>query len=368
MKICTITCHDVYNHGASLQAYALMRYLEKCGHEVEIIDYKPDYLSNHYNLLSIGNPKWEKNILTRIIYLTLKIPTKIPALKRKKAFDYFNAKYLKITKTKYTSNNDLLKNIPSADAYICGSDQIWNSLHRNGKDPSFYLDFVPDGKIKASYAASFATDTISNEIKPTVKERVQKLTGISVREKSGKKILMELDINNVVNVVDPVFLLERNIWDEFGIDTFNEKYVLVYDFDNSNLIKKIAIELKKNEGYKIYSINPSKQRYADKYFKFVGPETFVALLKNAEYIISNSYHAAVFSIIYEKDFIIVNRNESINTRMRDLLDDLKLNERLVDEEYKYNNILKRIEYPECKEILNKKIFLSKKYLNDVLSL
>ena len=63
MKVCTITCHDVYNHGASLQAYALMKYLMNCGYDVEIIDYKPHYLSNHYNLLSIDNPKWEKNIL-----------------------------------------------------------------------------------------------------------------------------------------------------------------------------------------------------------------------------------------------------------------------------------------------------------------
>ena len=62
MKICTITCHDVYNHGASLQAYALMSYLNSRGHQVEIIDYKPEYLSGHYKMFSIDNPKWEKNI------------------------------------------------------------------------------------------------------------------------------------------------------------------------------------------------------------------------------------------------------------------------------------------------------------------
>ena len=64
MKICTITCHDVYNNGASMQAYALMKYLKNIGHDVEIIDYKPNYLSNHYNMKSINNPKWKKNILS----------------------------------------------------------------------------------------------------------------------------------------------------------------------------------------------------------------------------------------------------------------------------------------------------------------
>ena len=72
MKIKTITCHDVYNSGASLQAYALMKYLEEKGNEVEIIDYKPDYLSNHYKLWAITNPKYEKNIILKIIYLILK--------------------------------------------------------------------------------------------------------------------------------------------------------------------------------------------------------------------------------------------------------------------------------------------------------
>ncbi|WP_223435373.1 polysaccharide pyruvyl transferase family protein [Metabacillus dongyingensis] len=98
MKICTITCHDVYNHGASLQAYGLMTYLQNSGYQTEIIDYKPEYLSNHYNLLHISNPKFNKNIITKLIYLTIKLPGRINGLKRKKKFDLFTSKYLNITK------------------------------------------------------------------------------------------------------------------------------------------------------------------------------------------------------------------------------------------------------------------------------
>lgn len=368
MKICTITCHDVYNHGASLQAYGLMKYLMNCGHIVEIIDYKPDYLSNHYNLLSIDNPRWEKNIVTKIIYLTLKVPVKLPGLKRKKAFNKFTSKYLKITNTRYTSNEELKGNLPSADAFLCGSDQIWNSLHSNGKDPAFYLDFVPNEKIKASYAASFATDTISDEYKPMVKEKVERLDGVGVREKSGVEILKSMDINKAVNVVDPVFLLDKEEWNKICTKEFNEKYLLIYDFDSSQLIKKIAKEISKEKGYKIYSLNPGKLNYADKHFKFDGPESFVSLVKNAQFVISNSFHAAVFSIIYEKEFIIVNRTEAINTRMRDLLDDLKLHERLVNENYKLPQLIKKVNYKESKQILNVKVNFSKKYLKDVLSI
>ncbi|MGM0874216.1 MAG: polysaccharide pyruvyl transferase family protein [Bacillota bacterium] len=366
MKVCTITCHDVYNHGASLQAYGLMKYLMNCGYEVEIIDYKPTYLSNHYNLLSFNNPKWEKNIVTKTIYLTLKIPVRIPALKRKKAFDKFTCKYLKITNTRYTSNEELKKNLPDADAYICGSDQIWNSLHSNGKDPAFYLDFVPEEKIKASYAASFATETISEEYKSMVKERVERLDGVGVREKSGVEILKRLDIDKAINVVDPVFLLDKEDWNNLCVREFNEKYILIYDFDNSQLIEKVATEISKEKGYKIYTINPGKFKYAVKHFEFDGPEIFVSLIKNAQFVISNSFHAAVFSILYEKDFAIVNRTEAINTRMRDLLDDLRLNDRLINENYKLDTLMRNIDYSEPKEILKQKILYSRNYLKEVL--
>ena len=200
-----------------------------------------------------------------------------------------------------------------------------------------------------------------------VKDRVKRLDGVGVREKSGVEILKKLDINNAVNVVDPVFLLDKEDWNKIGTKEFKEKYILVYDFDNSMLIKKLATKIANEKGYKIYTINLGKLKYADKYFIFDGPDTFVSLVRNAQFIISNSFHAAVFSIIYEKDFVIVNRTEAINTRMRDLLDDLKINERLISENYDFNHVLKKVDYKESKKILNEKIVFSKKYLRDVIS-
>lgn len=105
MKICTITCHDVYNVGASLQAYALQTYLKSLGHDVKIIDYKPDYLSKHYRLDIVSNPKYDKPFLKQA-YLLAKLPGRLHMLPRKKAFDSFTAKYLDLTK-RYTSNEEL---------------------------------------------------------------------------------------------------------------------------------------------------------------------------------------------------------------------------------------------------------------------
>ena len=366
MKVCTITCHDVYNHGASLQAYALMMYLKKGGHHVEIIDYKPDYLSNHYKLFSIDSPKWKLNFITKFMYLTLKLPLRIIALQRKKSFDNFTSEYLNLTNTRYSSNEELKDNLPIADAFICGSDQIWNTLHKNGKDPAFYLDFVPDDKIKLAYAASFATDTISDENKPMIREKVNRLDGIGVREKSGVNILKTLNIDHSVNVIDPVLLLSKEEWNDLGEKKFKEKYILIYDFDNSKVIKNLALEIAKEKGYVIYSINPGKVNYANKYFKYAGPETFISLIRDASFVISNSFHAAVFSVIYKKNFAIVNREEAINTRMRDFLDDLKIKDRLITGSYDIDKILNQFYYNDTGHILKEKIKFSKDFLDNTL--
>lgn len=365
MKIKTITCHDVYNSGASLQAYALMKYLNKMGNEVEIIDYKPDYLSNHYKILSINNSKYEKNNIIKIIYLTIKLPVRLLALKDKKRYDEFREKYLNITDIRYTSNEELKKKIPEADMYICGSDQIWNCKFNNGKDPAFYLDFVPEEKIKVSYAASFATDNIDDKYKSIIKERIKKLDYIGVRETSALTILKDLDIHNGVQVMDPVFLIDKNDWNNiiYNIKS-NEKYIFVYDFDKSELIREISIKIAREKKLKIYSV--FKNNYSDKVIKRMGPLDFISYIKNAEFIISNSFHGTAFSIIFEKQFIVINRKEQINTRMRDLLNTLNMENRLISENYNLDSIIKNIDYKKVYLHLDEKIRLSKDYLSKVI--
>lgn len=365
MKIKTITCHDVYNSGASLQAYALMKYLNKIGNEVQIIDYKPDYLSNHYKILSINNSKYEKNNIIKIIYLAIKLPGRLLALKDKKRYDEFREMYLNITDRRYTSNEELKKNIPEADMYICGSDQIWNCKFNNGKDPAFYLDFVPKEKIKVSYAASFATDNIDDKYKPIIKERIKNLNYIGVRETSALTILKDLDIHDGVQVMDPVFLIDKNDWSNI---TYNikskQKYIFVYDFDKSELIREIAIKIAREKKLKIYTV--FKSDYSDKVIKRMGPLDFISYIKNAEFIISNSFHGTAFSIIFEKQFIVINRKEEINTRMRDLLNTLNMENRLISESYNLDSIIKNIDYKKVYLHLDEKIRLSKDYLSKVI--
>jgi len=335
MKIKTITCHNVYNHGAILQEFALLKYLEMEGHEAETINYQPAYLADNYKLFTVPSQKWKSNFIKKAIYIILKMPGRLKDLKRYKLFDEFSQHYIQETKKIYKTNDEIIDDLPLADAYICGSDQVWNSLFQNGKDPSFYLDFAPSNKLKISYAASFAIDKLDEKIKPFVKAKVKKIDHISVRESSGIKILKDLGINDVTQVLDPVFLLDSDYWNETFVNKIECKYILVYDFDTNKVIKDIALKTAKENEFKIFALNKNI-KYADKIFWQCGPKMFLSLIANAELILSTSFHAVAFSIIFKKKFYVFNRKENINTRMKDLMTLVNLDNRLISEMNEFN--------------------------------
>lgn len=369
MKIKTITCHEVYNYGASLQEYALLKYLENLGHESETIHYKPPYLSKHFKLWNIPGNIENRFFLIKLAYLTLKLPKRLINLKRKKNFDKFSEKHIRSTKKLYRFNDELKADIPDADAYICGSDQIWNSYFENGWDASFYLDFVPDNKLKISYAASFAIDELVDDIKDFVKNKVSRINHVSVRESSGKRILEELGFDNVTQVLDPVFLLDKEEWNPLKKkDTSsNEQFIIVYDFDNDPLIKRMAEKLKKENGWKIYAFN-ELINYADKNFYLDGPDVFLALIAKAQCILANSFHAVAFSLIFHKNLAVFNRSDKINTRMRDMLKSVGLSEFLIENKEMVENYkLNAIDYANVQVKLDGLIGRSKNYLNTALA-
>ena len=362
MKIKTITCHDVYNHGASLQAYALMHYLENEGNDVEIIDYKPSYLCGPYKLDSVSNPKWDKPIL-RLLYLLLKLPGRLCSFRRKKAFDLFTNKYLKITDKRYYSNEELKLSLPQAELYIAGSDQIWNTIFPNGKDPAFYLDFVPNDRSKIAYAASFATLEVAVEYKDFVREKLEHLDAIAVREKTGLSILKELGISNGICVCDPVFLLSEDEWTLMTtpIDS-TQQYLLIYDFDFNPLFKDIAKKIAKERNLEIYSVSAKYLNYCKKNYANGGPIEFISLIKNASVVVSNSFHATAFSIIFKKDFFVTLRKENINTRMENLLSIVGLSSHILTLDYTVKQLNQSIDYTTVSGIMNSYISESKKYL------
>lgn len=360
MKIEIITCHDVYNPGASLQAYALQAYLSNQGHNAEIIDYKPEYLSRHYSLTTVNNPHYNVPLI-REAYLIAKLPIRIKRLisKRKREFDSFRKSFLCLTERRYRSFEDLEEHVPFADLYIAGSDQIWNPLFPNGKDPAFYLRFVKDKKKRAAYAASIATDEIPESEKKRLKQWLDDFGFIAVREQSAKQILADLRIYSV-QVCDPVFLLPVGHWEGISKRHIDNGYIFVYDFDKSAKTLNIAKKLNQSRNKKIYS-----------YFSFpdedikseaLGPREFLGILIDADIIISSSFHATAFALLFHKEFYVIERSEKINIRMTDLLERFGLQDRLVH----ITDDLDRIEpinWKRVEGILAQEIMESKAYLD-----
>ena len=348
MRILTLTTYEGYNYGASLQAYALQNYLKSQGHDTAIIRFEPEYLMRYYAFWYV-NPesRLNANALTRMLYRVMKWCQRRTTLKRKRVFDYFNHHVLIETKQRWRSSEELMSNPPKADLFICGSDQIWNVLYEAGRDPIFYLEFVKEGK-KASYAASFSFLDLPNGLFERIKKSLQEFDAVSVREWQGKELVEKMGLE-ATWVLDPVFLLSVSDWnsliereDILGYEPrqFTDKYLLIYDFEGNDKLKRFAMDYAQKHCLKIYAITDRfPLLYADKNFKNAGPADFVRMIKECECFISNSFHGTAFSIIYHKPFFVFNREKAkVNSRMQSLLQLFGLENRIVEGNCNYSDI------------------------------
>lgn len=369
MKIRTITCHDVYNYGASLQAYALMKYLENSGHDARIIDYKPEYSGRQYNFWRVPRSSrfYTLSLKSRIFHLILCIYFSLGRYRtvgRYFAFKRFKKEYLHLTEH-FKSYNQLRNMPPDADVYIAGSDQIWNTALPNGKDPAFFLNFGSRNVKRVAYAASFGLSQISKDDLTTIKHYLSVFDAISVREQTGVAILQDLGYSGI-NVVDPVFLLNRSEWINFAGVVNNpckQKYILVYDLLEGRIpeLEKYVKECAFLGGYRIISINHLKKlKYADVNIMSAGPLEFLSYLYNADYVVSTSFHATAFSLIFNKPFAcFYNLNNS--SRIADLLNFLSL-----DQCFNPSNPVWKFDWSSINRKLDSKSKFSRTFLNDVL--
>lgn len=365
MRINTLTTYDVYNYGASLQAYALMTYLQNKDNEVEIINFQPEYLTRKYDYRWV-NPesKMSKYAITRTAYRILKYIQRQTTMGRKYQFDYFNHQILKETATVYHSFEELKKNPPQADLYIVGSDQIWNVFYEAGRDPAFFLDWVKEGK-KASYAASFSYLEIDEANKRRIQKSLQSFTAVSVREFHGIDILSNMNITGTW-VLDPIFLLSIEEWKKL-MSPFNkkEKYLLIYDFEGNKELKEFAIQYAKTKNLKIYSINDTYPLlYAHRNFGCAGPKEFLALIYHCDTFVSNSFHGTAFSILFNKPVFVFNRHRhKVNSRMESLMTLFGLTDCILTDRTMYISALqKSFDYTTINQKIKSELEKSKQFI------
>lgn len=173
--------HIIY--GAVLQTYALCKFLNDCGNNAKVINYRPWYYK--------GSTK-TKNKLKLLLRKVIRIPDNY---KSEKVFYGFLKKYVPLT-AEYKNYKEVEKSESEADLFIAGSDQIWNFNLPNGKDGVFYLDFVKKGR-KSSYAASLGMDSLTNEQLVTLKDKLKRFDYVSLREKSARYIFEAAGLQNI---------------------------------------------------------------------------------------------------------------------------------------------------------------------------
>lgn len=295
--------YKTYNYGAQLQAYALQKVISKLGYECEQISFK------------WGNYQIEK------YYENLK--------GNKESFRSFS-QYIRHSKWIYTPS-DIYECVNDYDIFICGSDQIWGVNESMPKFvlPQITLSFVPDEKVRIAYGASMGGAAVDDTIRPIIKNPISKLDAVSVREKSAIPFISDMTEKEVVSVLDPTMLLNTNEWDEITILPIDCNYILVYNIGQNGIIDDIAKILAARLKCKIFELSYSEKDTA-------GPREFIGLIKNAKYVLTNSFHGTIFSILYHKQFFTfkidkTNPPYSKNIRMMDLLETFGMQSRFIDD-------------------------------------
>ena len=269
-----------------------------------------------------------------------------------------------IPHTKVVTASTIANLVERYDCFICGSDQIWNPI---GWQPTLFLDFLPKDKVKISYAASIARDNLTGDQLEFIRKHIQNFTAVSVREKNSADILNQIYTDlNIQNMPDPVFLLQESEWGKLIQRKNNaEAFIFAYFLGNENDNREKALKYAKEMGIKIvfaaYLSYPQfkwDKEHSGEISPPLGIEEFLDNIANAYLVLTDSFHAAVFSAIYRTPFYVMPRfklqdNNSMNSRIINLVEELYIPDRYTDtlsfnydlKEYELNNIssnLKRL--------------------------
>jgi len=329
MKVSVITLHHVRNYGSLLQTYATQKTLEALGHEVEIVDFVPRGLTLRCGIATIrsgGNPL---ESAVRRCGAALVFTVEQLSMMR------FLRKYITLTSRTYHSFGELTGEPPEADAYISGSDQVWNTQNANLPEDicAYYLAYAPEGLPRIAYASSIGKDAFdSTEEADAVKAHLKRYTAIGVRESHAVELLESIGIDNAVHIPDPTMAHDAGFWRSFcGPRKHKEPYILVYNLNRNSGIKDYARRLSKekelpvvNFAHTLDFIPGARNRIHST------ARDFINFLAYAEYVVTDSFHGTAFSINLGRPFVTF-AAPRFNSRIESVLAHFGLSGRLLTE-------------------------------------
>lgn len=310
MKIALFTIWHCGNFGAEMQAYATVKKLTELGHTVEIVDFRI-------------HEREHKSLKNRLLETLEQITPAYHGFRR------FWKKHFPNVSRHYHRLSDLKKNPPEADVYLVGSDQVWNPVITSEKAEAFFLDFAPAGTILASFSSSFGSGSWQGDARLTriARQQFPKFRLLCCREQSGVDILKSEFGIDASHTVDPTLLFSD--YNELT-GPIEEKDTLVYYplYDNPEL-EQYCISLASRLGLKFVNINKKTMLTNTVAWRRTDIIDWICEIAGARLVITPSFHGLAFSLIYKRNFIIVenNVNKNRSTRITDLLDRLNLTHR-----------------------------------------
>lgn len=366
MKVSLITLHRVFNYGSVLQTYATQKVFENVGCDIEVVDYITEQRTN--KRLFGGVPEgFCGGLVKKAAYILLK---SLSVLIKKKTFGGFVKKNCNLTSRKYITADDLKNDPPKADIYVTGSDQVWNSKYNEGVDAGFFLEYAPKDKKAVAFVSSFGKTSLDDDEIELTKEYLKKYSLISVRENAAMNILNDLGYSSV-QLIDPTLQITRDEWGKVASKRLiSEKYLvlmLLYNEDNgaTEYARKIADE----KGLKLVKLSWElfRPKEVDKLMTHRSPEDFLSLFMNADFVVTNSFHGLAFSINFNRQFVIVPRNE-FNSRLQSLLELTGLEDRMVTSaEAALSEADKFIDYSPVNERLDAERKRAQEFIKEVIS-
>lgn len=275
MKIGILTFHTALNYGALMQTYASVRFLHSMGHDVYVLDYQNAAIKKAYSLFRWDKVRWETEGFK---YLLKFLPTVVSRLRRRRAFKRFIKKYIPVIPFSKASEMDVV---------FVGSDQVWNKTITGGTDPVYFGDTIANVK-KLAWAVSSGKSSLSSKDIAHIKSRYD---AISVREKTLAAI-----IDGSSLLPDPVLLLSASEWKQLSTPC-KDKYLLAYPMMHQEEVMEKAERIAAELHLEVKVISP-RIKLGSGWIQDASPEQFISLFSNASYIVTSSYHGAVFSLLF----------------------------------------------------------------------
>ena len=311
MNVGILTFHFSDNYGAALQAHALRRWLTEQGHSASFIDYRPAHIE-HGGRLSLPTSPAKLKANLKVVYLALSAfwNEHFGDPDQRAKFERFRARYLGVQAGAAPRDNGAsLAAAQDFDLIVAGSDQIWSPSQHHGFDPNYFLAFArPYQARKIAYAASFGRDRVSNDEAAQLPRLLENFDAISVRETSGATLVEQATGLPPANVPDPTLL--HSHYPELTGSTAaaaeaQAPYVFCYGLRSPDNIRETAERVGAQLHCPILSPHNPHRRWREiGRTVYPDPGEWVTLLKNASFVVTNSFHGTVFALLFKKPFIV----------------------------------------------------------------